>query len=298
MRILLSDSPTYFPISRPISNFRRGTPISFADAFAFNDFPHPGTPAIRTPLGSSTPNSAARFISFKILALFLIHVFRLFRPPISSIPSFRGIISRIPAFSITCRFCSRTRFGASSESVPSSRNARERIVSISRSDNPLNAVTNFSIVPSYTDPTGFTCMKSMISSRISLSVRYSSSKIVIYFSNSPGTFKEDETKINTVSSSPCSIRRHAVLRIATISGLSRYGAISFRIIAFWSNSLSFIPLIKKFSKGQPSLIISYTICTLVLCTSFLFNAPYNRFHSHTFRHPVAFKILSSTALSS
>ena len=70
LRIFCSDSPTYLPIMRPISNRNNGALKSLAVALALNDLPQPGIPAIRTPFGISTPKALAASISLYIFALF------------------------------------------------------------------------------------------------------------------------------------------------------------------------------------------------------------------------------------
>ena len=105
-RRLASDSPTYFPMSRPISRRRRGTSKSAAAALALRDFPQPGSPAMRTPLGRSTPNASALSIFFRTFALRLSHALRFSSPPMSSMRSFKGTISMMPDFCTICFFCS------------------------------------------------------------------------------------------------------------------------------------------------------------------------------------------------
>ncbi len=130
-------SPTYFPISRPISIRRSGTSKRLAAALALRDFPHPGTPAINTPLGKSTPKASACFRFFITTAFFCSHFFNTSSPPISSSVSFNGIISRIPDFLIFCCFCSKISFISVRLSSPLPLYARLRILNISDFVSPL-----------------------------------------------------------------------------------------------------------------------------------------------------------------
>ncbi len=138
LRILASDSPTYLPMRRPMSRRSRGTPKSLAAALALRDLPQPGMPAMRTPLGISTPKAAAASILRKIFSFLWSHCFRLSSPPISSMPSLRGIISSIPDFCTTCFFCSNMSDKSDRVISPSSDRASARMVLISYSDRPLN----------------------------------------------------------------------------------------------------------------------------------------------------------------
>ena len=120
LRRFPSDSPTYFPIKRPISKRNNGTSNKFAAALALRDFPHPGTPAIKTPLGISTPYFLALFIFLYTFAFLMNHAFKFSSPPMSSMVSFSGIISRIPAFFIICCFWSNINLRSFLVKSPSS----------------------------------------------------------------------------------------------------------------------------------------------------------------------------------
>ena len=119
LRRFPSDSPTYFPINRPISRRNNGTSNKLAAALAFNDLPQPGTPEIRTPFGISTPKASAALMFLITLAFLLIQVLRLSRPPISSTVSLTFTISKMPDFLIICFFCSKITFRSSRVSSPS-----------------------------------------------------------------------------------------------------------------------------------------------------------------------------------
>ena len=165
--ILASDSPTYLPINLPISSLRRGTSNKLATAFAFKDLPHPGTPAINTPLGISTPNSKALSIFLNTLDFFLIHSFKFSSPPISSILSFKGIISSMPDFLIICCFCSKISFKSLRVNSPSVAYANAIRFSISNCDNPLKFIAISSNNTCPISGSSFSLLKFTITSFIS-----------------------------------------------------------------------------------------------------------------------------------